>query len=122
MQIFRVTRTRNRPVYGAWSKTGTQVKVVTRRALAGMIQCNTPGATYTITKIEVAEVGDFHDVTAMFIKPEDPDQDVWDYLDGIRGVEREPNSILIIDGKELRTECGHSIVTCHTDKCFRRKS
>jgi hypothetical protein len=26
---------------------------------------------------------------------------------------------MYIDGQELRTQCGHSLATCHTDKCFR---
>ena len=32
---------------------------------------------------------------------------------------REPGSVIRIDGQELRTACGHSFATCHTDRCFR---
>ena len=33
--------------------------------------------------------------------------------------EREPGSVIVIDGQELRTACGHSYVTCHTSTCFK---
>jgi hypothetical protein len=34
--------------------------------------------------------------------------------------QREPNSeIRFPNGVTLRTACGHSFVTCHTDRCFR---
>jgi hypothetical protein len=32
---------------------------------------------------------------------------------------REPGSVMMIEGTELRTACGHSFVTCHTSRCFR---
>jgi hypothetical protein len=31
---------------------------------------------------------------------------------------RHPHSVIVIDGTELRTECGHSFATCHTGRCF----
>lgn len=31
----------------------------------------------------------------------------------------EPGSVFRVDGEELRTACGHSFATCHTDHCFR---
>lgn len=33
--------------------------------------------------------------------------------------ERESGSEIDIDGLTLRTDCGHSFVTCHTSRCFR---
>lgn len=33
--------------------------------------------------------------------------------------EREPGSVIRMGGQELRTACGHSFVTCHTEHCFR---
>lgn len=32
---------------------------------------------------------------------------------------REPGSIIHLEGTELRTACGHSYRTCHTNHCFR---
>jgi hypothetical protein len=34
--------------------------------------------------------------------------------------QREPGSVMHMDdGITLRTACGHSFITCHTDRCFR---
>lgn len=33
--------------------------------------------------------------------------------------QREPGSVIHIDSTELRTACGHSFVTCHSNRCFR---
>jgi hypothetical protein len=64
MKVYRVTRRRNRPIYGAYSPTGIQTKVVTKRSLDAMR--GQPGGTWTITKIEAAVVGDFADVTEVY--------------------------------------------------------
>lgn len=42
-------------------------------------------------------------------------------LDEVEQHHREPGSVITIDGQELRTRCGHSFVTCHTNRCFRRQ-
>lgn len=34
---------------------------------------------------------------------------------------REKGSTIFIGGKPESTQCGHSFVTCHTDKCFRKE-
>lgn len=70
MKVYRVTRTRNRPIYGAWSDTGTQVKIVTKRSLSAMLSAEPEPprkGTYTITKVEEAEVGEFTDVTDDYV-------------------------------------------------------
>ena len=68
MKVYRVRRKRNRPVYGAWSQTGYQTKIVTKRSLSGMISQETQGSTYTIEKVEEAEVGEWHDITEQYVQ------------------------------------------------------
>lgn len=67
MKVYRVTRRRNRPLYGAWSPTGTQTKVVTAKAMHAMRGAEKDCKTWTITKIEEAEVGPFTDVTEAYL-------------------------------------------------------
>ena len=65
--IYRVTRRRNRPIYGAWSQIGFQTKVVTKRSLSGMMEAEHENGTWTITHIERAKIGDFEDCTLEFM-------------------------------------------------------
>jgi hypothetical protein len=65
MKVYRVTRRRNRPIYGAYSPTGTQTKVVTKRSLSAMLKAE--GGTWTIIKVEEAMVCPFKDVTEAFL-------------------------------------------------------
>jgi len=37
-----------------------------------------------------------------------------------RGGDREDGSVIMVGDVRLRTRCGHSFVTCHTERCFRR--
>lgn len=67
MMVYRVTRRRNRPIYGAWSPTGTQTKVVAKRSLSAMLKAEGESATWTVIKVEAAAVGDFADVTEAFL-------------------------------------------------------
>lgn len=42
----------------------------------------------------------------------------WFQRDDAPLLDRHPDSIMMIDGMEQRTRCGHSLATCHLNRCF----